>query len=255
MKTTTRVAAIAAVITTTTNAATIVKWGESSGDTTMVTANASGVNPFGTTYSSTSVGSPANGTNGYADPAAGQTRTFYGAMSPTNGVPIINNNGGGDRIQMVNNFGGNPGSLTSMVVWQEGDFLTAERTLDSINVNFASRGGDGTTVRFLIETSSGWYQSDQSDFNSTSTYQDFSGTSGTLTWSSFSEFGVTGGVGAADVTDIQSVGLHSSSTNTSANFIGGLVNYYEVTAVTVPEPSGVGLLGLASLILLRRRRS
>lgn len=236
-------------------ATTIVKWGESAGDTTIVTANAAGVNAFGTTYDATSIGSPSNGSSGYASPTAGQTRTFYGAKSPSNTVPIINNNNGGDRIQMVHNFGGNAGTLTSMIAWKEDDFLTGDRTLDTLGVNYASRGGIGTTVSFLIATSSGWYQSDQTDFNSTGTYKAFTGNSGTLTWSPFSDFGVTGGAGAADISDIQSVGFYASSTNTSSNFIGGLVNYYEVTAVPVPEPSSLALLGFAGLTLLSRRRA
>lgn len=216
---------------------TIVKWGDAPADTEIVTANAKGMNQFGTSYDEDSIGSPEDGTSDYVLGSDGQTRTFYGAMSTANTVPIINNSGRGDRIQMVNNFTATPGTLTSMLVWKASDFLTDDRTLDTMTVSYASRGGDGTTISFLIETASGWYQSEQTDFNDTSTYTDFSGTSENLTWSPFSEFGVIGGEGTPDTTNILSVGLYSSSTNTSGNFIGGLVAHFEVTAVGALEPS------------------
>ena len=224
---------------------TIVKWGDVPADTEIVTANARGLNQLEATYDEAAIGSPEDGTNDYTLGVAGQTRTFYGAMSSANNVPIIHNNGGGDRIQMVHNFGGSPGTLTSMVAWQTSDFLASGRSLDSMTVSYASRGGDGTTVSFLVETTSGWYQSDQTDLNDAGTYADFSGTNGNLTWSPFSEFGVTGGVGAADTTDILSVGLYSSSTNTSSNFIGGLVSYFEVT--TLPDSPGSGNIEISYL--------
>jgi hypothetical protein len=237
MKTTLRIAAITATIASTIQAETIVKWGDSPADTNIVTANARGLNQFGTSYDAASIGSPEDGTSDYALGIAGQTRTFYGAMSTENTVPIVNNSGAGDRIQVVHNFKGDPGALTSMIVWQASEFLTDSRALDSMTVSYASRGGDGTTISFLIETTSGWYQSDQTDMNATNVYADFSGTSASITWSPFSEFDVTAGEGGADTTDIKSVGLYSSSTNTSSNFIGGLVANFEVTAVSVTAHS------------------
>ncbi len=250
---------LVASIGTEASADIIVKWGESGGDTGIVTANASGVNQFGTTYSDTSIGSPTNGTSGYANPSAGQTRTFYGAMSITNTVPIVNNSGSGDRIQMVNNFGGSAGTLQSMIAWQEGDFLTADRSLESMNVSFASRGGDGTNAFFLIETSAGWYRSTQSE-NSTGAFVTFSENAADLTWTAFSDFGVTGGAVAADINDIQSVGLSFESSNTSSNFVGGLVRNFEVNATAVPEPSSLtflcaGAIGLFGFGYRRRNRN
>ena len=224
---------------------TIVKWGDVPADTEIVTANARGLNQFGATYDEAAIGSPEDGTNGYTLGVAGQTRTFYGAMSSANTVPIIHNNGSGDRIQMVHNLGGSPGTLTSMIAWQASDFLASGRSLESMTVSYASRGGDGTTISFLIETSSGWYQSDQTDLNDAGTYADFSGTNSSLTWSPFSEFGVTGGVGAADTADIKSVGLFTSSTNTSSNFIGCVVSYFEVAAL--PDSPGSGNIEISYL--------
>lgn len=95
-------------------AAVLINWGESGGDTGIVTANASGINPLATTYNPALINSPADGTSGYADPAPNQTRTFYAAQS-AGGAPIVNNSGAGDRIQMVRNFGGAAGTLTSMI--------------------------------------------------------------------------------------------------------------------------------------------
>ncbi|MDG1362523.1 MAG: hypothetical protein P8Q54_03530 [Akkermansiaceae bacterium] len=243
MKTKIGIAVTTATMVATIHAETIVKWGGNPADTEIVTANAKGINQFGDTYDHDSIGSPEDGTSDYLLGALGQTRTFYGAMSTTNTVPIVNNSGRGDRIQMVHNFRGSPGSLTSMVVWKADDFLVNAGALDSMTVSFASRGGKGTTIAFLIETSSGWFQSDQTASNDSAIYADFSETSGSLTWSPFSEFSVSAGADAPDLADIQSVGVFSSSTNVSSNFIGGLVAYFEVTAGAASGPS----LGITSV--------
>ena len=104
-----------------------------------------------------------------------------------------------------------------------------------MSVRYESRGGDGVTAFFLIETTAGWYKSIESDFNaSTSVPQDWTLGVADLSWVAFSEFGVTGGAVAADITDIQSAGVYFAAVNTSANFFGTKVEYVEVTASGVP---------------------
>ena len=133
-------------------AATIVIWGAVGSDTTIVTANANGT--YGTTYTSTYV-SPADGTNGYSTSVLGQTREYYGAKNATSRPFGLVNLGGGDAIQMVQNFSNLGGIVTSMVAWESPDFLTSDRSLESLTMEFTTRGGNGTTARWLIETNDG----------------------------------------------------------------------------------------------------
>ena len=142
------------------SASTIVKWGASGGDDTIVTANANG--SYGTTYTGTYV-SPADGASGYSTNVAGQTRNYYGAMDPSGNPFGPNENGGAggtDAIQMVKNFDGAGGTVESMIAWEAPDFMTSDRVLASFAIEFATRGGT-SKARYLIETSAGWYQSDQ----------------------------------------------------------------------------------------------
>ena len=219
-------------------ASTIVKWGEPAGDVNIIpSGNAAGENPIGTNYSAVNAISPANGTGGYDLYAAGQTRRFYGAQSSVPGPNIVNNANApsADHIQLVRNFGsGVPGTLTNMVAWQEADFLTTGRELESLSVSFQTRGSGGATNWFLLETSAGWYVSDQS-YTSSSTANGDQVTwsvpdASTLTWSSFSEFGVAGGAGAADITDVKSIGLYGIG-SASTTWAGTKTFYFEVTAV------------------------
>ncbi len=207
---------------------TIVKWGESGGDDTIVTANANGT--YGTTYTGTYV-SPADGVSGYSTNVAGQTRNYYGAMDPSGNPFGLNENGGAggtDAIQMVKNFGGAGGSVESMIAWESPDFLTSDRQLASFAMEFATRGGT-SKARYLIETSAGWYQSDQELTDDD--YTIISNAVGDLTWSSFGLFGVTGGGATpANPDNIVSVGAYFTSTLASGNWTGAKLQYFEVTA-------------------------
>jgi len=187
----------------------------------------------------------------------GQTREYYGAKDSTSGPFGPNENGGAggtDAIQMVRNFSGAGGTVTSMIAWEEPDFLTSDRALESFTIEFDTRGG-ATTASYLIETAAGWYQSDQTFADNN--FATINTAIGDLTWSSYSLFGVTGGGGTADTDNIVSVGAYfTSSIAPGGNWTGAKLQYFEVTAVAVPEPSSTALLGLGGLALaLRWRRA
>ena len=244
------VAALAAMAITS-QAATIVKWGESGGDTTIVTGNGNGT--VSTTYTGSYI-NPADGSSGYSTSVAGQTREYYGAISQTGSVFGIVSLAGGDQIQMVKNFSNNGGSLDSMVAWESPDFLTSDRELASLTMEFETRGGNGSTANYLIETTAGWYQSVQTftDDNLTTINTNI----GDLTWTAFTGFGITdttGGAGA-DTDNIVSVGAYFNSSIDAGggNWTGAKLQYFEVIAV--PEPSSTALLGLGGLALILRRR-
>jgi hypothetical protein len=214
-------------LTAVVQAATIVNWGAPGGDTNIVTSGASKGAAAGATYA---LVSPDGTSGGYDLLAAGQTRTFYGASTGWNNTLV--NNGVPDYMQLVSNFGGNLGTNNTMLAWESPNFLTTDNELENMTVRYESRGGVGVTATFLIETGAGWYQSNESDFNSsTSVPQDWTLGVGALTWSPFSEFGVTPGVGAADTNDIQSVGAYFSGVNSLGNnWAGTKVEYFNVTA-------------------------
>jgi len=238
----------------TAQAETIVNWGATGGDTGIVTGNANGT--YGTTYTGTYV-SPANGTNGYSTSVLGQTREYYGAMDVTGGVFGINNLTGGDSVQMVKNFSNLGGTVNSMIAWESPDFLTSDRELESFTMQFETRGGNGSTAKYLIETTAGWYQSVQTLTDDDLTT--ISSAVGDLTWTAFTGFGITDTTGgaAADTDNIISVGAYFSSSIDAGggNWTGAKLQYFEVTAI--PEPGTYALLGgLLALghVMVRRRR-
>ena len=108
---------------------------------------------------------------------------------------------------------------------------------------------------FLLQTSDGWYRSNESATESDGNYITWTANAGDLTWSAFSEFGVTGGAVAADTTDIQSVGYYSAGSNGTGalNWTGSKVINFEVTAI--PEPATLGLVVAmgGGLLFIRRR--
>jgi hypothetical protein len=234
---------------------TIVQWGELGGDTTILTStgNTRGQNQFPATYDPATLVNPANTVGGYDVNAVGRTNVFSGADNG-NFSNTFSDNAAGDYMQLINNFGnGNAGTFLSMVAWESGEFLPGGGTLDSFKVGFHSRdNGDDSTVSFLLETSSGWFASNQTFLNNDkSFYLQVDENIADLTWAGFDGFEVTAGTGTADISDIQSVGFYST-TESASGFSGNFVNYFEVTAV--PEPSSSALLGLCGFALLMRRR-
>jgi len=217
-------------------ASTIVKWGESGGDSTIVTARAAIAVTAGTTYNLISP-LDGTGTTGYDLNADGQTRTFYGAQSTGFNGTLVNQDRtvtNPDYMQLVKNYSGVVGSFTTMLAWESRDFLTNGHELESMTVGYVNRGGTaGTTAYFLIETTDGWYKSNESELTtSTSVYSTWTKGVADLTWSAFSELGVTGGTGVADITDIQSAGVYFLAENSNGNnWAGTKVQYVEVTTV------------------------
>ena len=212
-------------------AATIVEWGAAGGQE-MVSANAN-ASSIPSAYTTASYLSPADGASGYSTSIAGQTREYYGASDAQ--VFGINNNGGDnykDAIQMVRNFSGAGGTVTSMIAWEASDFMSPVRRLDSFDMEFETRGGT-TSGYYLVQTGAGWFRSVESIVDSGSNnWADFAKNVSELTWESFSSFGVSGGSGAVDLSDVQSVGAYFTSTLASGNWAGAKLRYFKVTEVT-----------------------
>ena len=245
-----------ATMAMTSQASTIVQWGELGGDTGIVTAtgNTKGQNAFADTFNAANPVNPADGSGGYDVDAVGRTNVFAGADNGSF-INTFTNNTAGDYMQLIHNFGTNvSGTFVSMVAWESANFLTTDGTLESFQAEFRTRdNGDAATASFLLETSSGWYVSDQTFGTSDTSYLVVNENTADLTWTGFSQFGVTAGAGPADTSDILSVGLYSSTDSTST-FAGTYLRHFEVTAVAVPEPSSTALLGLGGLALILRRR-
>ena len=201
---------------------TIVKWGESGGDTAMLTATTAGQNKLPDTYNPATLVNPTFGAvgSGQYEDLVGQTRVFYGADNYGFGGSVFMDDGGGDYMQIV----GRSDPFSAMVAWKVSDFITSVRTLESFSIEYANRGGT-TTVGYLIETTAGWYQSDQ-----TYAAGAHSVVVGDLTWSGFANsFGVTAGAGTTpDTTDILSVGFYVEGGN-NGGWTGAKVEYFEVT--------------------------
>jgi hypothetical protein len=252
-------------LTAVVQAATIVKWGESGGDTGILTAGGTtGQNTFPTTYNPRTLVNPADGRNGYDVNAAGQTRRFSGAFSSASTIPVFADNAAGDYMQLLNNFGrGVPGTIVSMLAWHSREFLLRDGTLESFQVEFRTRAsGDASAVSFLLQTSSGWYVSQvvaTSSINGDENYVQVNEHIADLTWTGFSQFGVRAGTGIADPSDIRSVGILSSTDSTS-DFAGNFIRHFEVTGSgggSVNQPATLGLItsfGVGVLFIRRRIR-
>jgi hypothetical protein len=242
-------------------AAVIVDFGAVGGATNIVTSNASTANRTANTYQ---LVSPADG--GAASGYTGQA--FYGAQSSTLNASIMvqdrvridgvwyNDPTKIDYIQLVQNFGGNAGTLTSMVAFEQEDWLNPlANELQSMEVRYENRGGVGTTASFLIQDDTGWYKSVETDTNTSTTVpKNWSLSVADLSWVAFSEFGLTAGSGAANVNDIQSAGVYFSAENDAGNnWAGTKIEYINVTAI--PEPATLGMIasvGVGALFIRRR---
>ena len=166
-------------------------------------------------------------------------------------------NGGGlganDSMQLVNNLGAAT-VISGMAAWKSSDFLPNNGDeLGAFRINFRSRNADPASVRFLLETSDGWYSTDQT-FDQGSSFQAFGASTTALTWSPFSDFGVTLGASSADYNDVQSVGFTYATAGTSTGWNGIVVQGFSVQDVVIPEPSALGLLGLGMGVMMAARR-
>jgi hypothetical protein len=214
----------------------IVKWGEAGGDTQILTVdgNLRGQNSFPADYNPATLVNPANGTNGYNVNAVGRTNEFSGAYSSTTGTPVFVGNTAGDYMQLVCNSDFTVTPFETMVAWDSSKFLAqGSSQLEELTVEFKGRSGnDVPTVSFVVETSAGWYVTDQTDTTGTS-YKSFILDAASATFSGFNKFGVTAGSGQPDLSDIQSVGVFSSTKAASTGFAGTFVRYINVVTSVV----------------------
>jgi hypothetical protein len=226
-------------------ASTIVNWGASGGSSTIVTERIAKNSAAGATYG---LVTPTDNA-GYPLDVPGQTRSIYGASTEAWNNTLVNqdaNQANTDYMQLVKNF---QGSFNTMLAWESADFLTTDSALETMTVRWESRGGDGSTASFLIKTGAGWYKSDESNLN-TSTSVAIEWTLGVadLHWTAFSEFGVTGGTGAADISDIQAAGVYFAASSSTATWTGTKVEYVNVTAI--PPTPKIGTVELGAVITL-----
>ncbi|MDH4203528.1 MAG: hypothetical protein OEV87_11635, partial [Phycisphaerae bacterium] len=216
----------------------IVRWGQAGGDTEILTAgtNTAGQNPFPAVYNPATLVNPADGTNGYNVNAVGRTNEFSGAFSNTNTVPVFVNNAAGDYMQLVYNGDFTSSPFETMVVWDSSKFLPGGSGLGAMTVEFKERSGSNVpTVSFVVETSAGWYVTDQTDTQDGSTYKSFILDAASATFSGFNKFGVTAGSGPPDLSDIQSVGVFSSTTSTVIGWTGTFLRYIQFAANQPPS--------------------
>ncbi len=220
-------------------AGTIVQWGAQGGDTGIVTSSGSGQNSTPSTYAPATLYNPASPNLGYNDVDSARCNKFGGAATKNQNNNFVNN-AAGDYIQLLANMGAF-GYYEGMLAWNGGAgasgqsaFLTSDEQLESFHVEFKQRSSDNNpVVSFLLETTAGWYISDQTATNSSSTYTVFDKDIADLTWTGYGQFGVTAGAGTApDTADIVSVGLYLEDTNGGGNFSGGYIRNFEVTATS-----------------------
>jgi hypothetical protein len=219
----------------------IVKWGKGGGDTEILNAgvNTAGQNQFPAVYNPATLVNPADGTNGYDVDAVGRTNEFSGAFSNTNTTPVFVNNAAGDYMQLVYNGDFAVTPFETMVAWDSSKFLPGGNGLGEMTVEFKERSGNNVpTVSFVVETSAGWYVTDQTD--TTDGYKTFTLDAAAATFSGFNKFGVTAGSGQPDLSDIQSVGVFSSTTNTAVGWTGTFLRHINIVA---SGGSNQGLLG------------
>ncbi|MHC4906092.1 MAG: putative Ig domain-containing protein, partial [Planctomycetota bacterium] len=213
----------------------IVKWGETGGDTQIlnVVGNTAGQNPLPTVYDPATLVNPADGTNGYDVNAAGRTNVFSGAKNSTNTTAVFADNAAGDYMQLVYNGDCTVTPHETMVVWDASEFLVqgSSSPLEELSVEFKEKASSNVpTVSFVVETSAGWYVTDQTDTQDGSTYKSFILDAATATFSGFNKFGVTAGSGQPNLSDVQSVGVLSSTTNTVIGWTGTFIRHIKVVA-------------------------
>jgi hypothetical protein len=118
-----------------------------------------------------------------------------------------------------------------MVAWDSSKFLPGGNDLAELSVEFKERNSFNVpTVSFVVETSAGWYVTDQTDTQDGSTYKSFTLDAATTTFSGFNKFGVTAGSGQPNLSDLQSLGVFSSTTGTAVGWTGTFLRYVNFVA-------------------------
>lgn len=263
--------------TTGLKAATVVNWGGDYISAATVNLQTGTTVDTGATktylYSTTNAKSPASG---YTAPV-GKSGTFYGAFETTNGsggtatmsAYRIEDNVAGDRIKIWGQSSASAGNtVKGLIFFEQGDYLAAGDagtvTFDvsstmSLNVNtFTGNAG----ARMAVFSGGKWYLS-QAVATSTGLFS-----MSNLSAASWGEWAINSATAplnappttfatlGSSFTDIDAVGFYFELTRdaSSARFEA---DAFSVNAVVtaVPEPSVVGLGGLAALMgLIYRRR-
>jgi len=251
-------AAVLATSLTSVSAATIVNWGDSDD----MVAGTRGMAGQGLdTLDFTSFAAPSSGTE-YAVYAAtpGVTADFYASAFYTSDV-TVGNQATGLRINNDNpdvlNFAVSEASATqtdnhAIMFWQDSEFLTGDRELESISVTTAINTGSAD-LYFVIRLGSNYYRSSAATSPGSVSLTDPSTTS----WfdydplTDFSDLsGSLASLGSFD--NLTGVGFYGH--NDGGNFNQFKIQSVEVTAI--PEPASAALfigLGLYGLAAARRR--
>jgi len=200
----------------------------------------------------------------YAD-TPGVTADFYASAfytsSETTGPQAISlsmGNGTPDDLRSnVNEPGATQTDNHFIMFWQDAQFLTGDRELESISVTTTINTGTTTNLYYVIRLGSNYYRSSAaaapgsvslSDPSSTSWFDydpttDFSDLSG-------------GSVSLGSFDNLTGVGFYGLNTFISTNAATNQLRTVSFEATAIPEPATAALLlglGLSGLVMVRRR--
>ncbi|VGO20477.1 hypothetical protein [Pontiella sulfatireligans] len=223
-------------------ASTIVQWGESGGDSNIVSETqlieVSGGVKTTFTAGRDSTANPVD--PGYYTNVTAGTRSAVFNLSGDQrwGNRSIKTDTSGANIEV----GQNKEKREAMIVWE--DFLTTDDQLTTLAIEVAkSSAASNGVFRFLIQKGSGlWYASEETDL--TTSYSAGTATNAAdLTWYEYTPFSsaavtIAGTASTIDMTDITSVGYYfyvDGDGNTS--WKGAKIRYFKAEAIPGPIPT------------------